>query len=192
MGRLALTLLRAYLASIAYFAPNRLRVRQELALVEYSLLEAYESERARHGTVHAAWVAVRRHLNELWPPSLASKARSECMHVARDRRYPLRVASGVASIAVVAVAGFLVLAPDAQASGTSSVGRVFPDGDPRAGQVEVIAEDVQTLQEGIYIASGGRVCIDPNLTGADLTDEIVNTSSTPDELQRCAHYELPE
>lgn len=192
MGRLGLALLRAYLACIAYFAPNRLRVRQELALVEYSLIESYESERSRHGRLHAAWTSVRRHLNELWPPSLASKARSECTHVARDRRYPLRIASGVGSLAAVAIVGFLALAADTEAPAVSGVARVFPDGDPRAGQVETIAEDVQTLQEGIYVASGGRVCIDPDLTGADLTDEVVNGDSTPEELEACAHYELPE
>jgi hypothetical protein len=36
------------------------------------------------------------------------------------------------------------------------------------------------------------VCIDPDLIGADLTDEIVNTSSTPEELERCAHFDLPD
>jgi len=192
MGRAGLAVLRAYLGLVAFFAPNRLRVREELSLVEYSLAEWYRAERAHRSSIGAAWTSVRSHLNELWPPSLIAKARSECTRTHRDRRYPLRIASGVGVLAVVAVTSFFALAPGAEAAAVGTVARVFPDGDPRAGQHEVVAAEVYSLQEGLYIATGGRVCIDPDLIGADLTDEIVNTSSTPEELERCAHFDLPD
>lgn len=186
-----LALLRAYLGLFAYFAPNREHVRREHSLIEGSLRESYKEHRARGSAAHAALQTARSHLGELWPPALIAKTRADCVSARRDRRYGLRLASGVAGVAVIGVAAFLTLGPSADAAPMGGVARVFPDGDPRAGQSEMIAE-TNSLQEGIYIASGGRVCIDPDLTGAELTDEIVNGESTPEELEACAHYELPE
>lgn len=192
MTSLALVLLRSYLGLFAFFAPNRDHVRREHSLVEGSLREAYQEYRTNHGRAAATLMAIGSHLGELWPHALIAKTRADCASVRPDRRYALRVASGAGGVAVLGVAAFLTLGVQLGSAGpVADVARVFPDGDPRAGHVEHVA-DVGSLQEGIYIATGGRVCIDPDLTAAELTDEIVNGNSTPEELEACAHYTLPE
>lgn len=199
MTSLPLVLLRGYLGLFAFFAPNREHVRREHSLIEGSLREVYQEHRVSRGRAAAALMSVGGHIDELWPHALIAKTRSDCASARRDRRYALRLASGVGGLAVLGMAAFLALGFEPGTSeAVGTVGRVFPDGGPRAGQVEHVA-DVDSFQEGIYIATGGRVCVDPDLTGADLArmpddeaNEVVNGDSTPEELKACAHYTLPE
>lgn len=195
MIRLGLTLLRGYLWLFAFFAPNREYARCEHALLEGSLREAYAEYRERGlARAPAGFAALWDHLAELWPPALTRKTLADAACApGRDNSYLLRLASSASLILLAGSGIFALLAPHAgnMELPAHTVARAFAEGDARAGEFEVVAEP-GSLQEAIYVGSGGAVCIDPELKGAELTDEIVNTPSSAEQLEQCADYALPD
>lgn len=184
--------LRAYLSVFAFLAPNRDHARREHSLIEGSLREAFAEYRARGlARTPAAFAALWDNLAELWPLALASKTRADAAcGPGNDRHYELRLASAAGALLFASVGVYAVLATGAPELPRNTVARVFAEGDPRAGEVEVIGE-FDSLQESIYIGSGKTVCIDAELRGPELTNDIVNTPSTPEQLAKCLRYGAP-
>lgn len=194
VSTIAVAALRAYLGIFAFFAPNRDYARREHALLEGSLRDAYTQYRERGlAKTPAAFAALWDQLSEVWPLAVARKTLADAACVpGRDARYPLRLASGAGVLLAGGVGLFALLG--LQAGGVSApshtVAQVFPSDDPRSGSVEVVAE-ADSFQEAIYIGTGGTICLSADFDPADLTDEILSTPSTPEELEACADYELP-
>jgi hypothetical protein len=190
----AFALLRAYLRVFASFAPNPAHARQEHSLIEGSVVEAYQHHRgAGSANLRAAWLSFREHIAELQPLALAQKTRHDSRNGPRGR-YPYwtRVAAAPIGMFLMFGGAFaiwgLTASAEADPSPSNTVARVFPVGDPRAGQVEILAT-FSNQREALFAASGGTVCLPPGSTTADLPKVLPTIA--PGDTESCADLRGP-
>lgn len=196
MTSAAVGLLRLYLGLFAFFAPNREHARSEHRLLEGSISDAYRRyRRAGVARTPAAFAVLWGHLGELQPVALYIKTRADAASgPGRDRRYVLRLASSVAVLFLVGAAAFglLGLQRGGQALPNVTVARVFAEGDPRANGPPPILGTFETTQQAVYAISGGTVCLPADLAPGALTDELLTTPSTAEQLEACDDFEVPD
>ncbi len=167
--RVLFWVLSLYLAGFAFLSPNYSYVRREHSLIWWGIRERSSDLRRTGTTSLHAW---GEFLGELNPLALTSKTISDSSRAPMDftqlRWYPLRLGIVASTLFAVVLLAFDILPEEPPPSGISS-----PSSDP-AGQIENLG-DVDTLREGIYRSTG--VCLDPEVTGWDLTDELLRDGS---------------
>lgn len=195
MTRLGLALLRTYVGLFAFFAPNREHARNEHALLEGGVRDAYGRYRAKGlARTPAAFAALWEHATELQPLALLLKTRADAAAgPGADGGYRRRLAAGVGSVFFVGATALVLVGLGGSNIDvpTHTVAMALPEGDASTGGVAPVLGTFATLRESIYAATGGTVCLPEGIEGPDLTDELVNTPSTPEQLKQCEGFELP-
>ncbi len=182
-------MLRCYLGLFALLAPHRGHARQEHRLIEGSIVDAYDYHRSLGVPARrAARLAFKEHISELRPLAMVQKTGHDAAYAPRSRHpYWLRLAAAPVGFFLVvgAALGVSNLAPAAEAGVATPhiVGRLFPAGDPRAGQIEVLGESA-TSREALFFGSGGTVCLPPGTTAADFPEALPTIA--PGDTEACA------
>jgi hypothetical protein len=194
--RIGLALLRAYVGLFAFFAPAREHALREHSLIEGGLRESYGRYRSEGvARTPAAFATLWEHLGELQPVALLRKTRADAACTQeRDPGYRLRVAGGLGAVVLAGAAAFglLVLQGGEQALPNVTVAQAFAEGDPEANGAVPILGTFETMQEAIYAISGGTVCLPSDLEPGALTDELITTPSTSEQLKACEDFEVPD
>lgn|GEM_PF-5319634 len=183
LAELPFWVLRLYLDTFAYLAPDDEYVRSEHALIEYSIRERVQELRlVGRPQGRAVALAYWEHLGEIAPWVLALKT-ADHTRIARRRALPVRrrsfvtrlvLAGGVAVLAAIALVN-AILPPTTHATGVVGVGA--------PGEVRVMGE-FGTLREALFRSHG--ICLDESVEPADLTDELLRNGSpgaTCDDLR---------
>lgn len=172
--RVILSILRGYVSIFAYFAPDFARAQLEHSLIEGSVRD-YAASLISSGVSpgHAFAQSLWRHVGELAPITLLAKTYTDSAAGSRSGAmmsawYILRLSVPLSGVLLIAVWTAVSSAPAVE-------GEWVRVGAGPVSESPTVLGSADSLRELLYRATG--VCLDPIVTDADLTEDLVKHGS---------------